>query len=852
MNGKKSEHVTFTAREVPAATKTELLERAPECRTTEHPPLPPSESQRATIRRASLTLDPPNEDILSEDPGPGEQPPIVDRPSKPHTNNEENYTARRAEEVLADLGHPRLSQFKSEDTRPHDSAPVNMSLPRLNPDSTRRQDYLPHTFPSAAQGRAASSGGQRTRDLQVFASPQALGSLHPGRASKVQNPTQSGAQRRTSQKHTSPGRTESSDDPFRVDPGQGSVNEGNRLRPIREWDLPHPPAPKKRGLHGSFTNANLPMESPSHPPTLHARHPPSQSPDPFPAGQIPHSGSWSGPQTSSASYMDILQGGNQDDKTFRMVSSPQYLSPIASRGELSASPDEIESPSSSAAGDPLPPRKRRRYRVISQRSQLNLEDLLQDSDARRSIRRDLTQAQGRQTPVTPGSSSFQGDSPSPSESEDPIDPTPPPSSLTASNSNSPPASSSNTETILVPDTPVPSPLKRAHSPLATASRNKRVKGEGGPSVFQRVLSSAQTLLKMPFSSRRDARQSSPRSSSLAAGRNPPPSALQRTSTSSKSPCISAEDSLGNRPPTIAGNLTKQDIVEILQDHEAKIGLRLDAAVSGLEAVVSQKLDFLLKSWPSEPGSTASRERSAASAQSDSFRALAPSNPAHVGLSSSTHAAALPAGNTESSALVDSHSRQSASHRVANPADIRPARWRIVWGFSPMRSRRIVPPKHCGAGVTTCAVDSVQFENFLPSFEPSAGCKECWIPCVKTPPHFPATNHSAAGARCIHPRAFKQIAWTVFYTPSLWDEFSIELRKLQPPNRFPAPDIGWNLECWARGVLATSPPQKFEHNAFISSEERRLGEIPSYAAYSPTSPGDSLPLDGYMKGDDNIK
>ncbi|KAJ6468732.1 hypothetical protein C8R45DRAFT_1017449 [Mycena sanguinolenta] len=86
--------------------------------------------------------------------------------------------------------------------------------------------------------------------------------------------------------------------------------------------------------------------------------------------------------------------------------------------------------------------------------------------------------------------------------------------------------------------------------------------------------------------------------------------------------------------------------------------------------------------------------------------------------------------------------------------------------------------HCGAGVSTRAVANEQFQNLHPSFPPSAACSICWIPYVEIHPRYRSTKHSIEGDTCIHPHAFKQIAWTVYWTPSLWDAFSIELREIQ--------------------------------------------------------------------------
>ncbi|KAJ6568188.1 hypothetical protein B0H10DRAFT_1040662 [Mycena sp. CBHHK59/15] len=340
-------------------------------------------------------------------------------------------------------------------------------------------------------------------------------------------------------------------------------------------------------------------------------------------------------------------------------SSPRSLPPVESLAQFPASPDEVESPSSSPRHESSPgPPKRRRLLRISQRASLPLVNILENSNARRRFRADPVLTQERQTLVTHhslSSSKSRGGSPSLSESEDRMDHTPdvlPPSSLTQSRSNSPTALRSadlrlpNMVIDSPPAAPVSSLLKRFHSPSATPSSNKRFKGEAAPSFIHSVFSSTQELLTSPFRSQSRVRHCTPpipcpeqprRSSSRANGWRDLLSSKflspEPASTFPGSLRASLEYSLGDSPPAVTGNLTKQELVAVLQDHEEKIGLKLDAAVSKLEAGFFRELHFLCNSRESESGAKTTRVKPSTSAQSVNSRALVPSNPAHVALSS---------------------------------------------------------------------------------------------------------------------------------------------------------------------------------------------------------------------------
>ncbi|KAJ6568192.1 hypothetical protein B0H10DRAFT_2444690 [Mycena sp. CBHHK59/15] len=132
--------------------------------------LPPSQSQGAPIHRAPpVSLDP-------ADPGPRRPPPLFDGPSNPlprtPLNTPPNGVPRTAAEMLSALrqGSPRLSQSKSQDTRPHDLALVPMSLPPPNTRSKPHQSYPPRHSPPASQGNAAPSSGPFL-DLCTIGSP---------------------------------------------------------------------------------------------------------------------------------------------------------------------------------------------------------------------------------------------------------------------------------------------------------------------------------------------------------------------------------------------------------------------------------------------------------------------------------------------------------------------------------------------------------------------------------------------------------------------------------------------------------------------------------------------------------
>ncbi|KAJ7922371.1 hypothetical protein B0H13DRAFT_126005 [Mycena leptocephala] len=436
--------------------------------------------------------------------------------------------------------------------------------------------------------------------------------------------------------------------------------------------------------------------------------------------------------------------------------------------------------------------------------------------------------QERQTLVTPrsmSSSKSRGHSPSQSESEHGMDHTagvPPPSSLTQSRSNSPTAWRSADLRLSnmidpPPTAPVSSLLKRPLSPSATPSSNKRFKGEAAPSFIRRVFSGTQALLMSSFRSQSRVRHRTPpspcpeqpRSSSRADGRRDflssqflsPEPAL----TSPKSLRASLENSLGDSLPTVTRTLTKRELIVILQDHEEKIGLKLDAAVSKLEAGFFRELHFLRNSRESESGAKTTRVKPPALAHS---RTPVPSDPTHVALSSPAHAAAPLANNldTGSNPFIEPDSRRSPSrvaisgcqsqmatasdgnlfiprmmHAVGILSNALEKCCAVCWTLTGEQHESDHSPfssSHCGAGVLTRAIADKQFQNLCPSFPPSAGCPICWIPHVATHPHFRSTNHSLAGNTCVHPHAFKQIAWTVYWTPNLWDAFSIKLRQIQ--------------------------------------------------------------------------
>ncbi|KAJ6537129.1 hypothetical protein B0H19DRAFT_1270790 [Mycena capillaripes] len=446
-----------------------------------------------------------------------------------------------------------------------------------------------------------------------------------------------------------------------------------------------------------------------------------------------------------------------------------------------------------------------------------------------------------------------GGSPSPSESEDRMDHTPNVMSLARSPSNSQTGLRSAdvwlSDMVIdsPPAAPVSSLLKRCHSPSVTPSNSKRFKREAAPSFIHRLFSNTQALLTSPFRSQSRVHHHTPpspcpeqvgRSSSRADGWrdsfNSQFLSPELVSTIPGSARASSEDSLGDSPSAVTGNLTKQELIAILQDHEKKFGLKLDAAVSKLDAAVSKldaavskleagafrELHFLRNSRESESGAKTTRVTPSASAQSANSRTLVPSDPAHVALWSPAHTAAPPADelHTGSDRFVDSHSRRSLS-RVATPdGQSQPATasndslfipkimhavgilsnalekcCAVCWTLTGQQYESDHEPfssSHCGAGVSTGAVANEEFQNLQPSFPPSAGCSICWIPYVKVHRNFQSTNHSITGDTCIHPHAFKQIAWTVYQTHNLWEAFSIELRKIQADQ----PIEGWFSEC----------------------------------------------------------
>jgi hypothetical protein len=144
-----------------------------------------------------------------------------------------------------------------------------------------------------------------------------------------------------------------------------------------------------------------------------------------------------------------------------------------------------------------------------------------------------------------------------------------------------------------------------------------------------------------------------------------------------------EDSLGNSLPAVTSHLTKHELVVILQDHKEKIGLKLDTAISKLEARLFQELYLLLSSPESESGAKAMMKKPSASAQIVDSQTLGASDlhfldasqiltvcstPVHVALLRPAHAAAPPTGilHTGSDLFVDSCSKLSLSC-VATPS-----------------------------------------------------------------------------------------------------------------------------------------------------------------------------------------
>ncbi|KAK6985115.1 hypothetical protein R3P38DRAFT_3230775 [Favolaschia claudopus] len=95
--------------------------------------------------------------------------------------------------------------------------------------------------------------------------------------------------------------------------------------------------------------------------------------------------------------------------------------------------------------------------------------------------------------------------------------------------------------------------------------------------------------------------------------------------------------------------------------------------------------------------------------------------------------------------------------------------------------RMFPSDHPAFSSGRCSVNTMNAgDNILETLRPprlsAAGCATCWFPQPKAHPNVPFSNHSTTG-QCIHPGAFKHIAWAVYMTPVLWQDFSTELRRI---------------------------------------------------------------------------
>ncbi|KAJ6468746.1 hypothetical protein C8R45DRAFT_1167341 [Mycena sanguinolenta] len=125
--------------------------------------LPPPQSQGTPIHRAPpVTLHPANKDTLGDDPGPTRPAPPLngafDPLSRSPLNPPSNHVPRIPADILAVCQRsPRLSQSKSQDTRPHDQPPGPI-LPAPNTRWKSRQSYPRRDLLPASQGNAPSSG----------------------------------------------------------------------------------------------------------------------------------------------------------------------------------------------------------------------------------------------------------------------------------------------------------------------------------------------------------------------------------------------------------------------------------------------------------------------------------------------------------------------------------------------------------------------------------------------------------------------------------------------------------------------------------------------------------------------